>query len=102
MIWAVNGTGLPVFKRLPLFKDPLLVHVRVVRNRPVRVPTYLTNFRDRVASFHKGRNARVLGLMETHAVEPLAFGLLIDGLPKRRQRLPPIEHAPCLLPLPHR
>jgi hypothetical protein len=75
------------------FKDPLLVHVRVIRNRPVRVPAYSTNFRDRVSSFQKRRNARMLGLVKSNPAKTDPLGLLVNRFTKGIQRLPILENG---------
>ena len=95
------GEALAVFKPFPLFKDSLFVDVRVMRDRPVRVPAYLTNFRHRIASFQKSRNAGVFGLMEPNAAQPLALGLLVNRFTKGGECFPVVEDLAGVLGFSH-
>src|SRR5262245_51467110 len=80
-------TVLAILEGFPLFKDPLLIDVRVMRNL-VRVPAYSTNFRNRVSSFKQRGNSSVFRFMKAHAMEFLPFYFLVDCFPKRVERLP--------------
>jgi hypothetical protein len=91
-----------VVKRLPFFKDPPLVDVRVVRNRAVRVPTDRTNFRHRIASLQERGDTGVLRLVETHPAQALTFGFFVNRLAERRQGSPAVKNPSRLLGRPHR
>src|SRR5260370_28926726 len=97
--WRV---GASVLKGFPFFKDPLLIDVRVMRNRPIRVPADSTNFRHRIASFEERRNPGVLGLMKASAAQLFALGFFVHRFAESRQRFPAIENTPPFFGCPNR